>query len=176
MKRILANWTYNSDHLLSKLCMEQIIWMIFPSLHITWQSRFRSHIKRPSSATRHRAIKKQAKAQRRLTVTLGLITISTIIFYIVPFSVVAAIFYMSISAPAFLTIGLAMLCRISSVANILIYMYRQTEVRPGMWKILSCNCWKSDNVSSIFVSASGATLSRNSQHRRVFIISNASHW
>jgi hypothetical protein len=97
----------------------------------------------------------QAKTERRLTVTLGLITISSLVFFIGPFSVLAIFYYLNYTAPTSITIALSMLNRVSTIANIVIYVYRQEEVRPGMWKILTCKWSKIGEVQNNNISVSG---------------------
>uniref|UniRef100_A0A914URT6 G-protein coupled receptors family 1 profile domain-containing protein n=1 Tax=Plectus sambesii TaxID=2011161 RepID=A0A914URT6_9BILA len=121
----------------------QVIFTIGIFVSYKWRDKLAKSNKATVRSTG--AEEQHIKIQRRLTVTLGLITISTVLFFITPFSILAFIFFTGITVPAVLTIILAMSCRVSAIANIIIYVSRQKEVRPGMWKILTCNFKKAAN-------------------------------
>uniref|UniRef100_A0A914X9U4 G-protein coupled receptors family 1 profile domain-containing protein n=1 Tax=Plectus sambesii TaxID=2011161 RepID=A0A914X9U4_9BILA len=74
--------------------------------------------------------------QRRLTVTLGIITISTFIFFIIPYTIFAVCAWMNVVAPQ--PSLLATISRFSTIINVVIYMYRQKEMRSEMRALLTC--------------------------------------
>ena len=74
-----------------------------------------------------------AIAQRQLTVTLGIIMFSTMIFFIGPYSVFAFAAWKGESAPQATILGT--ISRFSTIINILIYVVRQKDIREGIKKI-----------------------------------------
>jgi hypothetical protein len=80
---------------------------------------------------------RQATAvQRRLTVTLGIIAISTLFFFIAPFTILAVCAWMNVVPPHVLIIGIV--ARFSTIINVFIYLYRQKEMRQEMWALVRC--------------------------------------
>ena len=82
--------------------------------------------------------------QRRLTVTLGIITLSTLIFLIIPLSIHAVYAWMNVKIQFSAVTGT--ISRFSTVINVVIYVYRQKEMRTEMWALLTC---KNANISSV---------------------------
>jgi hypothetical protein len=97
-------------------------------------SAFRKHLKQMGVGNPNQS--RQAANQHRLTVTVGFIVISTTIFFIIPEAIYT--YYSWINAPTPYTVPLSIMTKVSSIANIIIYVSRQKEVRPGMWNILRC--------------------------------------
>jgi hypothetical protein len=95
---------------------------------------YRKHLKQMGVGNSNQL--RQAANQRRLTVTLGFIAISTTIFFIIPVAIYTYYSWMSVASPY--TVPLAIISKVSTIANIVIYVSRQREVRPGMWNILRC--------------------------------------
>jgi hypothetical protein len=92
--------------------------------------------------------------QRRLTVTLGIITASTCFLFIIPFSIIAVYTLMYAGLPQaalFRTIS-----RFSTIVNVAIYVYRQKEIRKEIWALFKC---KNDNTSTTLCSGSVARAS-----------------
>ena len=71
--------------------------------------------------------------QRRLTVTVGIINISTL-SATVSFSILSYNGYVRGYNPFYLV----PIVRLSTVNNVLIYLYRQKEMRTAMWKLIKC--------------------------------------
>jgi hypothetical protein len=70
--------------------------------------------------------------QRRLTVTLGIITVSTLIFFIIPYTILAVTLWIGKDPPQ--PTVLSVVSKFSTIINVLIYLYRQKEVRSvGYW-------------------------------------------
>uniref|UniRef100_A0A914WKD2 G-protein coupled receptors family 1 profile domain-containing protein n=1 Tax=Plectus sambesii TaxID=2011161 RepID=A0A914WKD2_9BILA len=76
----------------------------------------------------------QTDAQNRLTTTLGIITFFTTFLFIIPNTWLAISFAMNVSFPSWV----AMVIRSHSVATIAVYVFRQKEIRTGMWHLLTC--------------------------------------
>jgi hypothetical protein len=87
--------------------------------------------------------------QRRLTVTLGIITTSTLFLYIIPFSYLSICALMKVVPPFPNVIGVFFRC--STIINVLIYVYRQKEMREEMWALIKCE--KATMVTSVSVTA-----------------------
>lgn len=79
--------------------------------------------------------------QRRLTVTLGIMAVSTLIFYIIPFTVLAVYAWMNVVPPNVTLLFLPVRC--STIINVVIYVTRQKEMRSAMWALLTCRKAKS---------------------------------
>ena len=82
--------------------------------------------------------------QRRLTVTLGIISVSTIIFFLIPSAFVTVYAWMHIPLTPTKSVILAAMIKCSTTINVAIYVYRQREVRREIWKIVGMQ--KSDNA------------------------------
>ena len=80
----------------------------------------------------------QILVQRRLAVTLGMIVVCTLILFILPSTVVAVSGFLNINLPAPVISAIGSLTRISTIVDIGIYIFRQKEIRSGMWNILRC--------------------------------------
>ena len=97
-------------------------------------SAFRKHLKQTGVGNSNQS--RQAANQRQLTVTLGFIAISTTIFFIIPEAMYNYYSWMNLASPY--TVFWAIMTKVSTIANIFIYVSRQREIRPGMWNILRC--------------------------------------
>jgi hypothetical protein len=74
--------------------------------------------------------------QRRLTITLGIITVSTLFLFSIPLSVFTLCALMGIAAPQPLLLGIFI--RFSTICNVAIYLYRQKEMRAKMRALICC--------------------------------------
>uniref|UniRef100_A0A914UJ58 G-protein coupled receptors family 1 profile domain-containing protein n=1 Tax=Plectus sambesii TaxID=2011161 RepID=A0A914UJ58_9BILA len=92
-------------------------------------------------------VQRSAK-QRRLTVTLGIITISTFIFYVCPTTVLAVSTWWSKPVPQQYTFIIAAMTRTCTLINFVIYVVRQREIRQGMWKLLTCRIYEDNHVTA----------------------------
>jgi hypothetical protein len=72
--------------------------------------------------------------QRRLTVTLGIITSSTFFLFVIPFSYLSVCALMNVD-PMYPTL-IGVLFRCSMVSDVFIYLYRQKEMREEMWALI----------------------------------------
>jgi hypothetical protein len=83
--------------------------------------------------------------ERRLTVTLGIISLSTLFLFTVPYSILAVTHWMNVPTPqSFLLIDLS---RISAFINVVIYVQRQKEIRQGMWNLIRCKTVQVHNIN-----------------------------
>jgi hypothetical protein len=86
--------------------------------------------------------------QRRLTVTLGIITVSTLFLFDIPMSIFAVSALMNVIPPQVVILGIFM--RFSIITNVAIYLYRQKEMRAKMWALICCkNLKMTATVSSV---------------------------
>jgi small-conductance mechanosensitive channel len=84
----------------------------------------------PMPQMRNNAVDQSAIAQHRLTVTLGMITISTSVFFVIPYSMIAWYTWTGDSMP--FSVAIANLTRFSPIIHVVIYVSRQSEIRAGM--------------------------------------------
>lgn len=75
--------------------------------------------------------------QRRLTVTLGIITVSTLFCSILP--TIHYTIFIWLNRPIPYQFIIANLSRITPVVHVAIYVYRQREIRAGMWGVITLN-------------------------------------
>uniref|UniRef100_A0A914W3Z6 G-protein coupled receptors family 1 profile domain-containing protein n=1 Tax=Plectus sambesii TaxID=2011161 RepID=A0A914W3Z6_9BILA len=78
---------------------------------------------------------RQMEMQRRVTVTLGIVTFFTFIFYCAPIAYTSIASYLNIPFNSSL---IWTLTRINSIVNIFIYLVRQQELRRAMISLLLC--------------------------------------
>jgi hypothetical protein len=78
----------------------------------------------------------QTAMQHRLTVTLGIITCSTFIFFVIPYVVFTLFAWLRLPTPYVILWGT--MSRFSTIINVTIYVYRQKEVRNAMYNLLTC--------------------------------------
>jgi hypothetical protein len=64
----------------------------------------------------------QLAVQRRLTVTLGIITTSTLIFFIIPYTILAVYLWIGKNTPQPILLGV--ITKFSTINNVFIYVYR----------------------------------------------------
>jgi hypothetical protein len=74
--------------------------------------------------------------QRRLTVTLGIITASTLFLSVIPF--IIGVFYVFMNIVFTQSALVGVISRFSTISNVAIYVYRQKEVQTAMWKLVKC--------------------------------------
>lgn len=78
-----------------------------------------------------------ANVQRRLTITLGMLTASTLTFFAIPWTYISSYIWMDKVVPYQFII--ASYTRICPIVHVLIFFYRQREIRFGMRRILCRN-------------------------------------
>jgi hypothetical protein len=74
--------------------------------------------------------------QRRLTVTLGIITVSTLIFFVIPFSILSVYAFMNVVPPQGAVLGT--ISRFSTIINVAIFVFRQKEMRKEICGLILC--------------------------------------
>lgn len=81
---------------------------------------------------------RQVQTQQRLTVTLGIIVVCTLFFFILPTTVTLITRWMKLPLPILFYQALGTVTRFSTVLNIGVYIIRQKEIRAAMWSVLRC--------------------------------------
>uniref|UniRef100_A0A914WZ48 G-protein coupled receptors family 1 profile domain-containing protein n=1 Tax=Plectus sambesii TaxID=2011161 RepID=A0A914WZ48_9BILA len=74
--------------------------------------------------------------QQRLTVTLGIITMSTLIFFNIPYTIIAVYKLMNVDTPQPTLLGI--ISRFSAIINVVLYVYRQKEMKKAIWALVRC--------------------------------------
>jgi hypothetical protein len=77
-----------------------------------------------------------AAQERRLTVTLGIITISTLFLVVIPDTIYFVCAFMNVPPPETALLGI--INRLSTICNVAIYVVRQKEMRKEMWALIMC--------------------------------------
>jgi hypothetical protein len=103
--------------------------------------------------------------QRRLTVTLGIITVSTFFLFIIPFSIIAVYTLMNTVLPQAALLGT--ISRFSTIINVAIYVYRQKEMRREIGALIRC---KKENIMTL---SSGRITVQQVQQQHVNVIARA---
>uniref|UniRef100_A0A914UW30 G-protein coupled receptors family 1 profile domain-containing protein n=1 Tax=Plectus sambesii TaxID=2011161 RepID=A0A914UW30_9BILA len=73
--------------------------------------------------------------QQRLTVTLGIITLSTLIFFNIPFTIITVCKWLNVNVPQAI---LGIISRFSTIINVVLYIFRQKEMREAIWALVRC--------------------------------------
>jgi ABC-type Fe3+ transport system permease subunit len=111
---------------------------IYVAVFIAYQSAMRKAVKTMSTV----AETQQQANQRRLTITIGIITVSSVVLFIAPMTLNAITIWMNVRTPGrtFITPML----QANAILNTVIYIVRQSEIRAAMWKVLTCGVRSGD--------------------------------
>jgi hypothetical protein len=74
--------------------------------------------------------------QRRLTITIGIIMSSSVVFFIAPMTLNAVTIWLKIPTPG--RTAITPMLQASAILNTVIYIVRQSEIRAAIWKVLKC--------------------------------------
>uniref|UniRef100_A0A914VK82 G-protein coupled receptors family 1 profile domain-containing protein n=1 Tax=Plectus sambesii TaxID=2011161 RepID=A0A914VK82_9BILA len=88
----------------------------------------------PLSTSSHN--QQMVEQQQRLTVTLGIITLSTLIFFNIPYTIIAVYKLLNLDTPQPTLLGI--ISRFSAIINVVLYVYRQKEMKKAIWALVRC--------------------------------------
>uniref|UniRef100_A0A914VFS1 G-protein coupled receptors family 1 profile domain-containing protein n=1 Tax=Plectus sambesii TaxID=2011161 RepID=A0A914VFS1_9BILA len=98
----------------------------------------------PLSTSSHN--QQMIEQQQRLTVTLGIITLSTLILFNIPFTIFAVCKLLGVSAPQPTLLGI--ISRFSTIINVVLYVYRQKEMKKAIWALVRCKKVASSSLNA----------------------------
>uniref|UniRef100_A0A914WCU1 G-protein coupled receptors family 1 profile domain-containing protein n=1 Tax=Plectus sambesii TaxID=2011161 RepID=A0A914WCU1_9BILA len=79
------------------------------------------------------------KTQKRLTITLGIISFFTLVFYCTPFCLTNSLTWAGLKLPNIYNQMAGIIIRINSVVNLFVYIKRQPDIRNGLLKVVTCS-------------------------------------
>uniref|UniRef100_A0A914VX20 G-protein coupled receptors family 1 profile domain-containing protein n=1 Tax=Plectus sambesii TaxID=2011161 RepID=A0A914VX20_9BILA len=95
-----------------------------------------AHGKMLKAAVHERLNDQQAKRQRRLTVTIGVITVSTCVLFVAPSATIVVCYFAGVPAPFGSALGI--MSRTSPIVHFGIYIARQRDIRHAMYRLMTC--------------------------------------